>query len=160
MHPLLTLIQSGSTNLPMQKSDFSYFYPLRVRYSEIDAQAVVYNSHYVTYYDLAITEFLRHLDVNYGIAQMEETGKDYHTVKVLVEYHAPALYDDELEIHIKVGRIGNSSITWQMAIFRKDEADVLSSGEVVWVYADMKEHKSSPLPADVRQILEKSQANA
>jgi len=140
----------------MQKSDFSYHYPLRVRYAEVDAQAVVYNSHYVTYYDLAITEFLRHLKIDYGIAQMEETGKDYHTVKVLVEYHTPALYDDELEIYIKVGRIGNSSITWHLAIFRKDEADPLSTGEIVWVYADMKAHKSSPLPTHTRQILEKS----
>lgn len=140
----------------MQKSDYPYHYPLRVRYSEIDAQAIVYNAHYVTYYDLAITEFLRHLGIEYGIAQMEATGKDFHTVKVLVEYNAPAHYDDELEIHIKVGRIGNSSITWQLAIFRKGEADALNHGEVVWVYADMKEHKSCPLPDELRNRLEKS----
>ena len=140
----------------MQKSDYSYYYPLRVRYSEIDAQAVVYNSHYVTYYDLAITEFLRHLGISYGTAEMAATGNDFHTVKVLVEYHAPAVYDDELEVHIKVGRIGNSSITWALAVFRKGEDHALNSGEVVWVYADMTEHKSRPLPDEIRAKLEKA----
>ena len=140
----------------MHKPDFPFAIPLRVRYSEIDAQGVVYNSHYVTYYDIAITETLRLLNYEYGLDVMKRTGKDFHTVKVTVEYKAPLFYDDEFEIRVRCGRIGRSSLTWEMAIFRlidDSEGEPLSTGEVIWVYADMNEHKSAPLPEELVRLL-------
>ena len=135
------------------RSDYPFSYTLRVRYSEIDAQGVVYNSHYVTYFDLAITEYLRHLNVDYGIETMQQTGKDFHTVKVVVDYKAPGYYDDLIHIHIRAGRVGRSSIGWVLAIFRNNEDEPITTGEVIWVYADMKAHKSEPLPDTLRERL-------
>ena len=143
----------------MQKSDFHFFYPLRVRYSEIDAQGIVYNSHYVTYYDVAITEFLRTLSFDYSLAAVARTGKDFHTVKVTVEYQAPARYDDEPVVGVRAGHIGRSSITWEMAIFRQREETSLSTGEVVWVYTDQVTHKSTPLPAELVSEVRNGQPN-
>ena len=131
------------------RADFSFFHRLRVRYSEIDAQAIVYNSHYVTYYDLVITEYLRALDFDYSIATTQAAGKDFHTVRVVVEYRAPARYDDVLDVGICAGRVGRSSIMWQMAIFREGEEESLNTGEVVWVYTDQQTHKSTPLPEEL-----------
>ena len=141
----------------MQKSDFTFFFPLRVRYSEIDAQGIVYNSHYVTYYDVAITEFFRTLDFDYSLEAVAETGKDFHTVKVTVEYQVPARYDDELVVGVRAGRIGRSSITWAMAIFRQNEDGSLSTGEVIWVYTDQATHKSTPLPEELVVELQNGQ---
>ena len=137
----------------MQRSDFAFFHPLRVRYSEIDAQGIVYNAHYLTYFDLTITEYMRHMGCNVSPLAMQTQGKDFHVVKATVEYKAPMRYDDELEIHIRAGRVGRSSITWELAIFRKGEEDVLSSGEVIWVYTDQQTHKSTPLPAELVERL-------
>lgn len=130
----------------MQRAEFTFFHPLRVRYVEVDAQAVVYNSHYVTYYDIAITEFLRASPFDYSLGAVAATGKDFHTVKVTVDYQTPAFYDDELEVGVRAGRIGRSSITWVLAVFRHGEDESLSTGEVIWVYTDMAAHKSTPLP--------------
>ncbi len=130
-----------------QKAEFSFFHPLRVRYAEVDAQAVVYNAHYVTYFDIAITEFLRALPFDYSLANAKRTGKDFHVVKVTLNYLRPAIYDDLLAIGVRVARIGRSSLTWQVAIFREDET--LAHGEVVWVYTDMTEHRATPLPAEL-----------
>lgn len=129
-----------------QKANFPFFHPIRVRYSEVDAQAVVYNAHYVTYFDIGITEFLRTLAFDYSIAAVKRTGKDFHTVKVTVEYQQPAYYDDELLIGLRVLRIGRSSLTWGLAIFRQGEETSLAQGEVIWVYTDMTTHRSTPLP--------------
>jgi len=65
--------------------DFQFFYPFRVRYSEIDGQKVVFNAHYLTYFDTAITEYLRWLPIDYK-QYIKETGCDFHTVRTLVEY--------------------------------------------------------------------------
>jgi acyl-CoA thioester hydrolase len=137
----------------MQRTNFAFFYPLRVRYSEIDAQGIVYNSHNLTYFDLTITEYMRHIGYNVSPLNMQAQGKDFHVVKATVEYHAPMKYDDELEIYIRAGRVGRSSITWELAIFRKNEDELLSSGEVIWVYTDQQTHKSTPLPAELIERL-------
>ena len=131
----------------IQKAEFSFFHLLRVRYAEVDAQAVVYNAHYVTYFDIAITEFLRALPFDYSLAAAQRTGKDFHVVKVTVSYARPAFYDDLLAIGVRVARIGRSSLTWQVAIFREEEN--LANGEVVWVYTDMNEHRATPLPREL-----------
>ncbi|MEM7131002.1 MAG: thioesterase family protein [Chloroflexota bacterium] len=136
-----------------KRSDYPFSYTLRVRYSEIDAQSVVYNSHFVTYFDITITEYLRHLNYDYSIEAMRKTGKDFHTVKVVVDYAAPGFYDDQIHVHIRAGRVGRSSIQWQLAIFRNDEDEPITTGEVVWVYADMAAHKSEPLPEILREML-------
>ena len=59
----------------MTRSDFKFFFPFRVRYSEIDGQKVVFNAHYLTYYDTAITEFFRVLRYDYaGQVKADGTG--------------------------------------------------------------------------------------
>jgi acyl-CoA thioester hydrolase len=133
----------------MRRSDFRFFHPLRVRYSEIDAQSVVYNSHYVTYFDIAITELMRATSFDYSMSQAQRTGKDFYAVKVIVEFLASAYYDDELEIGVRPGRIGRSSINWELAVFRQDADPSLAEGQVTWVYTQMNANKSTPLPKDL-----------
>ncbi|MEQ8699112.1 MAG: thioesterase family protein [Bauldia litoralis] len=131
----------------MNRSDFSFFHPLRVRYSEIDGQGVVYNAHYLTYFDVAITEYLRWLDYAYPLGGDPEAGTDFHLVKALVEYKAPVVYDEEIEVAVRIGRLGTTSVTFILAIYPKDGVDLRSTGEIVWVNTDQKAHKSAPLPA-------------
>lgn len=136
----------------MQRQDFRFFHPLRVRYSEVDAQKVVFNAHYLTYFDVALTEFLRDLGYDYH-GLVERQRLDFHLVKSTVEYLAPIHFDDELEIGVRAARIGNSSLTWELAIFRHNEKTCLSRGDVVWVCAAVGSHRSHPLPADLRALL-------
>ena len=74
-----------------------------------------------------------------------------------VEFQQPAYYDDELLVGVRVGRIGRSSLTWEVAVFRKDEMTSLAQGEIVWVYTEMAEHSSTPLPdqlvAELRETM-------
>ena len=137
----------------MQKSDFAFFFPFRVRYAEIDGQGVVFNAHYLTYFDTAITEFMRHLGYDY-MGQVDRTGEDFHLVKSLVEYKAPIRFDAEIEVHVRVARIGRSSLTFELAIFPKNDDQVLSTGEIVWVNTDQNTHKTVPVPRDLIALLD------
>lgn len=138
----------------MRRSDFAFFHPLRVRYSEIDGQGVVYNAHYLTYFDVAITEYLRWLGYDYPLGGDPQTGTDFHLVKALVEYKAPVAYDEEIEIGVRVGRLGNTSATFALAIFPDGGGEVRSTGEIVWVNTDQQAHKPVPLPAAFRAAVE------
>ncbi len=129
----------------MNRSRFRFRHPLRVRYAEVDAQGVVFNAHYLTYFDVAITEYFRALGYDY-MAAVADTGIDFHTVKALVEYKAPIRYDDEIEVHARVARLGRTSLAFEFAIFRQGEGALLSTGEVVWVAADQRTHRPVPVP--------------
>ena len=136
----------------MAKGDFTFFFPFRVRYSEIDAQGIVFNAHYLTYFDTAITEFLRALPYDY-IGQPARTGTDFHVVKTTIEYKAPVLFDDDIEVHVRVGRLGTSSLTFVCEIYRAGEDNLLTGGEVVWVNAEHETGQSCPVPEELRALV-------
>lgn len=129
-----------------QRGDFWFFWPTRVRYAEIDAQGVVFNAHYLAYFDTAITEYLRALPYAYGLGGDTAAGTDFHIVKATVEYKAPIRFDDEIEVGVRTARLGRTSIAYALAIFAKGGATALSTGEVIWVNTNRAAHKAAPLP--------------
>jgi acyl-CoA thioester hydrolase len=136
----------------MSREQFWFFHPFRVRYSEIDGQGVVFNAHFLTYFDTTITEYFRALGYD-QYADAKATGLDFHVVKSLIEYKAPVLFDWELDVGARVARIGNSSLVFEFAIFSKGSADALVTGEIVWVYTSQQTHRPVPIPASIRDLI-------
>lgn len=136
----------------MERDAFGFFHPFRVRYSEIDLQGVVFNAHYLTYFDTAITEYFRSLGVDV-IAEAKATGVDFHTVRSLVEYKAPIRLDQEIDVGCRAARLGRSSLTLALAIFARGDTRLLASGEIVWVNTDQRTHKPVAIGERLRAIL-------
>ena len=132
----------------MAKLDFKFSWTFRVRYAEVDGQMIVFNAHYLTYYDTAITEYFRALPYDY-MSQVKRTGEDYHTVRTLVEYKQPIAFDEDIEVHVRTSRLGRSSMTFLLEIHPKDNDDLRATGEVVWVNTNQKTHKSSAIPQEL-----------
>ena len=137
----------------MTRTDFHFMFPFRVRYAETDAQGIVFNAHYLTYFDTAIYEYFRALSYDF-LEHVEQTGTDVHTVRVVIDFHAPSRFDDELEVHVRTDRIGRSSMTFVLQIYAKGADTLLAAGEVVWVNADQKTHTSAPVPGALVERLE------
>ena len=134
----------------MLRQDFRFFHPLRVRWVEVDMQKIVFNGHYLMYFDTAVGDYWRHLVLPYE-QTMHELGGDLYVVKSSLEYKASAVYDDLLHIGMRCQRIGNSSITFQACAFRGNQ--VLVTGELVYVYADPTTQTSKPVPQELRDTL-------
>src|SRR5437763_6734426 len=141
----------------MQRSDFRFLERLRVRWAEIDAQQIVFNGHYLTYFDTAVAGYWRALAMPYA-ATMHSLGGDMFVRKATLEYFGSAVYDDVLEIGIRCARIGNSSILFQAGAFRQEQ--LLVSGELVYVFADPKVKQPRPVPAELRALFESFEAGA
>lgn len=135
----------------MKRQDFRFAHRLRVRWVEVDMQQIVFNGHYLMYFDTAVTDYWRRLAMPYA-ATMAQLGGDMYVKRASVEYHASAGMDDFLDVCMRCDRIGNSSMTFAGAIFRGDE--LLITGELVYVYADPVAKKSQPVPAALRDMLE------
>ena len=136
----------------MSREQFWFFFPFRVRYSEIDGQGVVFNAHYLTYFDTAITEYFRALGFD-QYADAKQSGIDFHVVKSLIEYKAPVRFDWELDVGARVARIGNSSLTFEMVIYLKGGSEALITGEIVWVYTNQQTHRPVTIPASMRAMI-------
>jgi len=104
----------------MKRQDFRFSHRLRVRWVEVDMQQIVFNGHYLMYFDTAVTDYWRQLAMPYA-ETMHQLGGDLYVKKASVEYHASAEMDDFLQVCMRCERIGNSSMTFVGAIFRGDE---------------------------------------
>lgn len=136
----------------MTRDEFWFSHSFRVRYSEIDAQAVVFNAHYLTYFDTAVTEYFRALGYD-QFADAKATGIDFHTAKSLVEYKAPIRFDETIDVCVRAARIGRSSVTLLLAIFVGAEEKPRATGEIVWVYTDQASGRTLPVRDDIRTLV-------
>jgi YbgC/YbaW family acyl-CoA thioester hydrolase len=130
--------------------DFRFLHPLRVRWAEVDMQKIVFNAHYLMYFDTAISDYWRALALPYEEA-MQQLGGDLYVKKASLEFHEPARFDDRLKVGLKCLRIGNSSISFAGAIFRG--RDVLVTSELIYVFADPATRKPGTVPDDFRGML-------
>ena len=113
-------------------------------------QHVVFNANYLMYFDVAIAEYWRAI----GRGNERELAEIYmrlYTVKSTLEYHAPARYDEEIEVCARVARFGRSSMTFGFGVWRGDAH--LTSGEIVYVHADPATRKSAPIPQLLRDAV-------
>jgi len=135
----------------MNRSDFRFAERLRVRWAEIDAQQIVFNGHYLTYFDTAVGGYWRALALPYADT-MKSLDGDLFVRKATLEYLGSARYDEQLDIGVRCLRIGSSSMTVQCAVFRGEE--LLVHGELVYVFADPVSQSSKPIPARLRAVIE------
>jgi acyl-CoA thioester hydrolase len=129
----------------MAREDFHFFYPIRVRWAETDAQGVVFHAHFLTYYDTAQTEYLRRIGLPYPEG-LREIGADLVLVKATLECLGGVRFDDEIEVMTRVARIGRSSLTFAFEIYREGEEELLVRGEDVYVCVDADGGGSTGLP--------------
>ncbi len=139
----------------MKRSDFRFFHRLRVRWAEVDMQSIVFNAHYLMYFDTAVTDYWRALALPYQEA-MHQMGGDLYVKKATVEFHASARMDDQIDVAMKCARIGNSSMVFNGAIFRGN--DLLITCELIYVFADPSTQTSRPVPAPLREMLQAYEA--
>ena len=139
----------------LHRESFRCFHRLRVRWAEVDAQKIVFNAHYMMYADTAISEYWRALALPYdsGFARL---GGELYVKKATVEYHASARYGDVLDVGVRCAAIGNSSMRFEIGIF--SGAALLSSVELVYVFADPATQKSQPVPSALRSLIDDFEA--
>jgi YbgC/YbaW family acyl-CoA thioester hydrolase len=134
----------------MNQQDFRFSHRLRVRWAEVDMQKIVFNAHYLMYFDTAVADYWRALALPYEEAMQLLEG-DIYLKKASVEFNASARMDDRLDVALKCARVGTSSMTFQGAIFRGEE--LLVTCELVYVFADPATQTSRPVPPPFRDLL-------
>tara|TARA_B100001105_G_scaffold210928_1_gene175503 strand:- start:54 stop:488 length:435 start_codon:yes stop_codon:yes gene_type:complete len=141
----------------MAKEDFNFSYHVKVRYSEVDHQGIVYNSHYLGYADETVVAYLK--EINFDLLEYSKKHKgDFHAVKTTLEYFNALGPEEEIDVYIKVGRIGNSSLTFHIEIYSNKTNELTTKCELIWVYVNQETHKSEKLPEELINKIKKFQS--
>ncbi len=131
-------------------ADFRHRMPLRVRWAEVDKQAVVFNAHYLLYCDVCVTEYWRAAGIQYP-EDFTGQGSDLFVRKSTLEYLSAAYYDDELEVCGRIARLGSSSMRFVVEIYRRRQYEaVLVTAELIYVHADPASRTPLPIPDAMR----------
>jgi acyl-CoA thioester hydrolase len=137
-------------SVPM-KEPFKFAATTRVGFSDTDAQGIVYYGRYNPYFDLARVEYHRVL----GLLHRDAREGDFVMRANDVEYFAPAVFDDEIEVFVRVSRIGSTSVTFQFAAYREPDDLLMVTAHQTLVYVDLAERKKRDVPDDYRdQVLQ------
>jgi acyl-CoA thioester hydrolase len=128
------------------KPPFKFSARTRVGFSDTDAQGIVYYGRYNPYFDLARVEYLRQL----GLLQPRGESGDFVMRANDVEYFAPAVFDDEIEIFVRVSRLGRTSVTFEFAAYRHPDEQLMVTAHQTLVYVDLAERKARPVPNEFR----------
>jgi YbgC/YbaW family acyl-CoA thioester hydrolase len=147
---MTTPTPTSPKNAPPKRQDFRFSSRLRVRWAEVDLQKIVFNAHYLMYFDTAISDYWRAMAIPYE-ETMHQWGGDLYVKKASVEYFASARYEDQLDVMLKCVKIGNSSVVFHGAIFRSDQ--LLVTCELIYVFANPATQTSQPVPPAFRDLL-------
>jgi acyl-CoA thioester hydrolase len=121
---------------------------IRVRWNECDPQGHVFNANYLAYFDLTMTELWREIG---GYEAMVGEGVDLVVAEARIRYLASLGFDDEVDLVVRSVRLGNTSMTSDLAIERGGEAVV--EGELRHVF--VADGDTAPIPAAIRTGLER-----
>ena len=134
----------------MSRAEFRLAHRMRVRWSEVDPQNIVFNAHYLMYFDVAASEYWRALGFTYPEGFTRE-GVDTFVAAAKLDFHRSARYDDEIEVCARTTRLGRTSLRLLFEIHRGDEH--LISGELVYVIAGAQDQKPTPIPEALRAAI-------
>jgi acyl-CoA thioester hydrolase len=134
-----------------EKPPFKFSAETRVGFSDTDAQGIVYYGRYLPYFDLARVEYHRNL----GVLGMDigEEGEEFVMRASTIEYLAPAVFDDLIEVYVRVARIGRTSVTFELAAYRARDDELMVTATQTLVLVDLGERKAVAIPDGYREAV-------
>ena len=136
---------------PLPREAYEAFQGITTRWSDNDLYGHVNNVTYYAWFDTAVNRYL-----------IEEGGLDIHNSSVIAyvvssscQYFRAVSYPDPVEVGLRVERLGNSSVTYGVGIFRADDGTALAQGQFVHVFVTRNDDRPAPIPEPIRDALER-----
>lgn len=133
------------------RNDYQVFYPITTRWMDNDYYGHVNNVVYYSYFDTVVNLYL----IEAGGLDIRSSPVVAYVVSSACTYLSPLAYPDSLEGGLRVEKLGNSSVCYGIAIFRKGEAAAAAYGHFVHVFVERSQNKSVTVPRQIRDALEK-----
>ena len=138
---------------PHTRADYRHFLTITTRWMDNDVYRHVNNVNYYSFFDTAVNEYMMREGVltldSDAVCLVVETG---------CQYFSPVAFPDLIHCGLRVAHLGNSSVRFDIGIFRNDEPNAAAQGHFVHVCCDRATQRPLKMPADMRAALTKLQA--
>ncbi|MDA5195057.1 acyl-CoA thioesterase [Govanella unica] len=141
-----------STTAPQlpSRAEYRHFLPIQTRWMDNDAYGHVNNVIYYAYFDTVVNEYL----IRAGVLDIHGGDVIGLVVETTCRFHASLSFPDMVTAGLRVARLGNSSVRYDIAIFRNDDEQAVADGHFIHVYVDAATRRPTPIPAALRAALE------
>jgi acyl-CoA thioester hydrolase len=137
--------------VPEEPARHRFHYPVQVRFADTDLQAHVYFSNYLVYCDEALSAYMH--AIGYPWARLGEQGIELFFVDTGYRFMGSARFEERLEVHARIARLGNTSLTAEMTVCRADSGEALGSGHITAVMVDPATRRPEPIPQAFRDAV-------
>ena len=134
---------------PRGRDAYRHFTTITTRWADNDAYGHVNNTVYYAWFDTAVNEWL----VAHGLLDIEAGDPIGLVVETGCRYFAPLSYPGDVEVGLAVERLGSSSVTYRIGIFRQGSELAAAQGRFTHVYVARASQKPVPIPAPLRAAL-------
>ncbi|RLA38192.1 MAG: hypothetical protein DRR03_01035 [Gammaproteobacteria bacterium] len=128
-----------------------FSYPVQVRFADTDAQAHVYFSNYLVYCDEALSAYMH--AIGYPWARLVEQGIELFFVDTGFQFKGSARFEERLDVHARIARLGRTSLTAEMTVCRADGGDVIGTGFITAVMVNPEDRTPAPIPQPFRDAV-------
>ena len=130
---------------------YPHFLSIQTRWSDNDIYGHVNNVTYYSYFDTVVNCFL----IDQGGLDIETDSVIGVAVETMCKFNKPLAYPEVLEAGLRVGKLGNSSVRYEIGIFQEGAAEAAAMGHFVQVFVDRATGKPAPIPDAIRSALER-----
>ena len=130
---------------------YPHFLSIQTRWSDNDIYGHVNNVTYYSYFDTVVNCFL----IDQGGLDIETDSVIGMAVETMCKFNKPLAYPEVLEAGLRVGKLGNSSVRYEIGIFQEGAAEAATMGHFVHVFVDRATGKPAPIPDAIRSALER-----
>ncbi len=141
---------SNERELPHVRDAYRHFQRVTTRWMDNDAYGHVNNVVYLSWFDTVVNDFL----IRAGVLDPQRSNVVGFVVETQCRYLAPLAFPQPIEAGLRVGRVGTSSVRYEIAVFAEGGATASAQGHFVHVYVDRTTHQPVPLPAPLRAALQ------
>jgi acyl-CoA thioester hydrolase len=136
------------------RSAFPHLLALPTRWMDNDSYGHVNNVNYYSFFDTAVNRYL----IDRGVLDIHQDDIVGFVVETSCSYFSSISFPDLIHVGVRVAKLGNSSVRYELALFRNDEPLPSAAGHFVHVYVDRRSNQSVPIPQQVREVLAGLQA--
>ncbi|MCH8622680.1 thioesterase family protein [Undibacterium sp. TS12] len=137
------------------RKDFRHFHTITTRWMDNDAYGHVNNVVYYSWFDTVVNQFL----IVNGVLDIENSPVIGLVIETQCNYLASVAFPDLIEAGVSVSKLGNSSVRYEVGIFKNGEDSAAAQGHFVHVYVDRETRRPTAIPDPMRQLLQTIQAS-
>ena len=134
-----------------RRTDYPHLQAITTRWHDNDIYGHVNNVTYYSFFDTTVNTYL----VEVGGLDIHDGDVVGFVVSSACDYFASIAFPERIDVGLRVGKLGNSSVQYELAVFKADEQDACAAGRFVHVFVDRASNQPVAIPAGLREVLER-----